>query len=101
MTVSCTATPNVSLAFVTVTACGRAGTGPRGRRKFPDGERHAAEQLAGIGGIVGDTFLVGNDKLGGMNQILRRADQAHQGEQPQRNNQTSVSLRYVVTNLCA
>ncbi len=73
------------------------GQGHRRGRELGDGEGHGAEQLAGIPGGCGNAFLVGNDELGGVDEILSGTDQAHQREKADGHHQgAAVAVMIVV-----
>ena len=88
----------VTTALVAVCGGQRHGSGG----EFGDGEGHGAEKVAGIVGRGRNTFLVGNDELGGVHQVLRGTHQPYQGENAQRNHQSAtgaVSLAISVTGI--
>ena len=78
------ATPATSLDSV------NGGQGHGRRRKLGYGEGHGADELAGIPRRCGHALLVGTDKLGGIDEILCRADQTNEREKTDGNNQRAV-----------
>ena len=77
------------------------------RSKLRHRERHGAEQLTRIIRCSADTLLVGDNEIGGVDEILRRTNQPHQREDAERDHQTasvipsstSVVVTMIVTGL--
>ena len=84
-----------------VTATAPIAIGQSGRQgcgcKLRDGERHGAEELAGIVGLGADTLLVGNDEVGRMDEILCRTHQPHQREDAERDHQAAAIIPLATT----
>lgn len=72
--------------------------GHRGRSKLADGECHGTEKFAWVGRVIFDTFFVGDDKFGGLDEILSRTNEAYQRENTQGYNKDTLPISIAVAN---